>query len=175
MRIFETKRLVIKSLESKDQNNFIELLSDPRIIDPIPQLKLSEIQILEKFTESLNLKVSVLEKEKCACGIFEKGNPEMIELCLFLTNNLNEKELGYRFRVNNWGKGYGTETTKGMIDYYFNELNVEKVTADVNIENIGSVKILNKFMKPVGEFFNERDNCTDRRYEIDKNSWLHNC
>lgn len=73
--------------------------------------------------------------------------------------------------MNYWGKGYGTETTKGMLDYYFNVLNVDKVTAAITIENIGSVKILDKFMKPLREFFNERDNCIDRRYEIEKNNW----
>jgi len=45
-------------------------------------------------------------------------------------------------------------------------LQLEKITADVNIENIASAKILNKFFKPVREFFNENDNCTDRRYEL---------
>ena len=59
-----------------------------------------------------------------------------------------------------------------MLDYYFKEMKVEKVTADVNIANVGSVNILNKFMKPVRDFFNERDNCTDRRYELKKNNWL---
>lgn len=171
MKLFETERLIVKNLELEDRDFFEELLSDPKIIEPIPQPKFTENQILEKFSESLNVK-SVLEKERCACGIFEKENPEMIGLCLFLTNDENEKELGYRFRVKYWGKGYGTETTKGMIDYYFKELNIDKVTADVNIDNIGSVKILNKLMKPVREFFNERDNCTDRRYEINKNKWL---
>lgn len=96
----------------------------------------------------------------------------MIGLCLFLTNDENEKELGYRFRINYLGKGYGTETTKGMIDYYFNELHVKKVTADVNTENIGWVKILEKFINPVKEFFNEGRNCTVRSYEIEKNNRL---
>jgi len=30
-------------------------------------------------------------------------------------------------------------------------------------------------MEPVSEFFNERDNCTDRRYELFKNNWLQQC
>jgi hypothetical protein len=33
-------------------------------------------------------------------------------------------------------------------------------------ENITSAKILNKFLKPVREFFNNDDNCIDRRYEL---------
>jgi ribosomal-protein-alanine N-acetyltransferase len=57
----------------------------------------------------------------------------MIGLALFLINEEGEKELGYRFRVDYWRKGYGTETTKGMLEYYFQQMNVSKVTADVNI------------------------------------------
>ena len=87
-------------------------------------------------------------------------------------NEDGEKELGYRFRANYWGKGYGTETVKGMLEYYFLQMSVNKVTADVNITNVGSVKILEKFMTPVKEFFNQRDNCKERRYELEKNNWL---
>ena len=58
-----------------------------------------------------------------------------------------------------------------MLDYYFQQLNETKVTADVNVANTGSVKVLDKFMKPLREFYNERDNCTDRRYIIGKNDW----
>ena len=170
MKIFETERLIVKKLALENRDFFVELLSDPEIIDPIPQPEFNKNQILEKFSENLGLE-SISEKERCVCGIFEKENPEMIGLCLFLKNDENEKELGYRFRVKYWGKGYGTETVKGMINYYFNELNADKVTADVNIANYGSVKILNKFMKPVREFFNMRDNCVDRRYEVHKNNW----
>lgn len=174
MILFETERLIVKTLETEDENMFLELFSDPKILKLIPQLKIPEDQLLERFSRNLNLTESDLGRQKCDCGIFEKGNPEMIGLCSFLINDENEKEIGYRFRVAYWGKGYGTETTEAMIAYYFNVLHVDKVTADVDIVNVGSVKILNKFMKPVREFFNERDNCTDRRYQITRDQWLRN-
>ncbi|MCK0114877.1 GNAT family N-acetyltransferase [Gelidibacter sp. F63206] len=172
LEIFETKRLVVRGLKSRDKINYIELLSDPEIINPIPQARLSESQILDKFYDNLNLKWSDLSRSKYTCGIFEKGNPEMIGLCLFLTNDENDKELGYRFRSNYWGKGYGTEIAKGMIDHYFNSLNVDRVAADVNTKNIGSAKILEKFMKPMKEFFNQERHCRVRRYIIEKSDWI---
>jgi [ribosomal protein S5]-alanine N-acetyltransferase len=172
MKIFETERLIVRSLENADKKYFAELFTDPKILEPIPQKAFTESQITERFNKNLNLKSSDLNKKKCACGVFEKANSEMIGLALFLINENNEKELGYRFRTAYWGKGYGTELTKGMLEYYFNTMNIEKVTADVNIANNPSIKILNRFMKPVTEFFNERDNCTDRRYELEKNNWL---
>ena len=175
MKIFETERLIIRSLEKVDKIYFAELFTDPKILELIPQKAFTQDQITDRFKKSLNFKLSDLKDQKRACGIFEKEKSEMIGLVLFLINEDGEKELGYRFRTNFWGKGYGTETTKGMLEYYFQEMNVDKVMADVNIANIGSVKILNKFMEPVSEFFNERDNCTDRRYELFKNNWLQQC
>lgn len=172
MKIFETNRLVIKSFEQRDKDFFIELLSDPKIIDPVPQPKLSIEKIIAKFDASLNFSGKPIKNKENIWGVFEKQNIEMIGVCALLTNDENDWELGYRFRTNYWGKGYGTETTKGIIDFCFNHLNINKVAADVNIENSGSVKILNKFMNPVNEFFNENDNCTDRRYHIEKNNWL---
>ena len=100
--------------------------------------------------------------------MFEKGKEELIGLCAFLTNDESQRELGYRFRKKYWGKGYATEVTKNMIDYCFNVLDLELITADVNIENIASVKVLEKFFRPVKEFYNERDQCTDRRYLLRK-------
>jgi ribosomal-protein-alanine N-acetyltransferase len=168
MRLFETERLEIRGLKSDDKEHFSELFTDPKVLELIPQKAFSEDKITTIFNKSLSFDLSDLNNQKCACGIYEKGHTELIGLALFLINDDDEKELGYRFRVNYWGKGYGTETTKGMLEYYFKQMNVSKVTADVNIANLGSVKILEKFMKPVREFFNERDNCTDRRYELEK-------
>jgi len=172
MIIFETERLIIKRVEIGDKKYFAELFTDPRIIEPIPQKAFTESQITDRFNKSLNFELSNLSKFKCSCGIYEKGNPKMIGLALFLLNDDNGDELGYRFRADYWGKGYGSETTKGMLEFYFNVLNTEIVTADVNLANLASVKILDKFMTLVKEFFNERDNCTDRRYELKKKNWL---
>lgn len=172
MKIFETERLEIRRLKNIDREHFAELFTDPKVLELIPQTAFTENQITDIFNKSLNLKLNDLNDQKCVFGIFKKGETELIGLALFLINDENEKELGYRFREKYWGQGYGTETTKGMLEYYFQQMNVSKVTADVNIANVGSVKILDKFMKPVSEFFNESDNCTDRRYELEKNNWL---
>lgn len=172
MKIFETERLIVKSLEIADKAFFAELFTNRKILELIPQKPFTEYQIRDRFNKNLNLELSDLNKRKCTCGVFEKGNSKMVGLALFLINENNEKELGYRFRTDYWRKGYGTELIKGMLEYYFNKMNTEKVTADVNIANVASVKILERFMEPVIEFFNERDNCTDRRYELEKNNWL---
>lgn len=173
MTIFETERLIIKSIEPSDKKYFTELFTDPKILELIPQIAYSNDEIDNRFDKSLNLNLKDLKTEKRTCGIFEKGNSEMIGLCLFLINDKKDNELGYRFRSEYWGKGYGTEVTKGQLDFYFNVLKVEKVTAEVNIANVGSLKILNKFMIPLKDFFDEQHNFNARSYELDKKNWLH--
>lgn len=73
MKIFETERLIIKSLEIVDEEYFVELFTDPKILELIPQKAFTESQITDRFNKSLNLELSDLNKQKCACGIFEKG------------------------------------------------------------------------------------------------------
>ncbi len=166
MIIFQTARLDIRTFQLADKAYFVELVTKAEIIAPVPQSPMPVELIEEKFARAINPKGSILENEKSIWAVCEKGRKEVIGLCALLTNDENDRELGYRFRVEYWGNGYGTEVTKGLIDFCFQDLKLEKITADVNIENIASAKILNKFLKPVREFFNEEDNCTDRRYEL---------
>lgn len=168
MVIFDTERLRIKELEEKDREFFIELLSAPEIIELIPQAKWSVDEILVKFKDFTNYPKDPLLKEKVIWGVYEEDMTELIGLCAFLTNDENQREIAYRFRKKYWGKGYGTEVTRHMIDYCFNQLGLDLITADVNIENLASVSILEKFFKPVKEFYNETDKCTDRRYKLKK-------
>ena len=172
MNIAVTQRLSIRRLESQDREYFAELFTDPRVLECIPQKAFNENQIEERFNKSIKLEMNDLHKEKCTVGIYEKGKSELIGLALFLRNEENEMELGYRFRSDYWGKGYGTEITQAMLEFYFNTLKALKVTADVNLANHASVRILDKYMTPVKEFFNERDQCIDRRYELKNSQWL---
>jgi RimJ/RimL family protein N-acetyltransferase len=168
---FKTNRLDVREMNKDDFNFFIELLSAPEIIAPIPQIKWSDEKIKTKFIDFTNYASDPLEKKEVIWGVYEKGKNELIGLCAFLTNDENHREVGYRFRQKYWRIGYGTELTKHMIDYCFYDLGLNTLTADVNTENIGSVKILEKFFTPEKEFYNENDKCTDRRYILKKENW----
>jgi len=171
MKIFETKRLIVNSLKKKDKEIFIELLSDPKIIDPASHQKTDMNEVMRKFELNLKLGTIPLKNRDNIWGVFEKKNSTMIGIVALLTNNKGDWELGYRYRLKHWGHGFGTELANGMVKYCFNDLRFEKVTADVDIKNIASVKILEKIMVPTIEFNNEEDRCRDRRYEIKRKNW----
>ena len=170
MIIFETDRLSVRQLQSTDKDLFTELVSAPEIIEPIPHAPWSLDKISSQFDEFRSYSLPIEKSERVIWGVYEKGSIELIGLCGLLTNDENNREIGYRFRKRYWGKGYGTEVTRYMIRYCFNELKIELLTADVNVTNVASVKILDRFFTPVREFYNKKDKCTDRRYELDRSN-----
>ncbi|MFT6983392.1 MAG: RimJ/RimL family protein N-acetyltransferase [Crocinitomicaceae bacterium] len=159
--MFSTNRLHVRPLQYSDSDNFFDMMSNPNVMNPIPQ----EVKTREESDANLQ-KLIQDPKEKTVWAVCEKDDNELIGLCALLVNDEGQDEIGYRLREQYWRQGYGTEITAGLIDYCFQELNFSLLTADVNIENIPSVKILEKFMKPVREFYNENDQCTDRRYKV---------
>jgi ribosomal-protein-alanine N-acetyltransferase len=171
MLVFKTERLEIREMQARDLDYFIELLSAPEIINPIPQPKWNRIEILDRFADFSNYSSDPLSKEKVIWGVYEGAEKELIGLCALLTNDEHQREIGYRFRPKYWGLGYATELTHSLITHCFARLGLSLVTADVNVTNFASVKILEKFFHPVREFRNQRDNCTDRRYLLTVESW----
>ncbi len=51
-----------------------------------------------------------------------------------------------------WGKGFATEAAKHTLDYGFIKLNLKLITGRAHIENIASIKVLEKIgMQFIGE------------------------
>ncbi len=164
--IFQTERLFVKPIKEINRAEFTELLTAKEIIEAIPQEKPSNEDLESKFQKAITFNGDILKNNRSILGVFEQGKDELIGLVAFLTNNEGDRGLGYRFREKFWNKGYATEITKEMITFSFSELKLNKITADVWSQNVASNKVLSKFLKPVKEFYNEDDDCTDRRYEL---------
>ncbi len=168
--IFETDRLIVRKLRESDQSAYFDMMGNPNVMNPIPRDVMTKEESNEHLDKFLNTELKTSDTKVWAIEVKE-GN-EFIGLCAFLKNNENDDEIGYRLREKYWGVGYGTEITKGLIDYGFKQLNADLITADVYVDNIRSVKILEKFFKRDIEFFNTEDKCIDRRYKLTRKEWL---
>jgi RimJ/RimL family protein N-acetyltransferase len=58
--------------------------------------------------------------------------------------NQSDIEIGYRLHKDFWGKGYGTELVKALINWGFEHLSVNKLVAVINPDNIRSRRVLEK-------------------------------
>lgn len=167
--LFQTERLCARPLHGSDEVPFFELMGNPNVMNLIPQKPFKEEESFSKLKELIVLEKTSPTKIWALC---EKGKNDLIGICGVLKNNHNEDEIAYRIIERFWGKGYGTEITKGLIDFCFTQMGSELVTADVWVENVRSIKILEKFFAVQKEFFNAEDNCVDRRYVVKRGDWL---
>ncbi|BDD10828.1 hypothetical protein FUAX_32600 [Fulvitalea axinellae] len=170
MTIFTTERLAARELMPADADHYFDMMGNPNVMNPIPREVMSREESDAHLENFLNTDMSQTDTKVWAIEI--KDGKEFIGLCAFLKNDENEDEIGYRLREKYWRRGLGTEITRGLIEFGFGKMGMEKITADVDTRNLNSVKILEKFMSPAKEFFNDSDDCVDRRYELFRADWL---
>lgn len=53
-------------------------------------------------------------------------------------------EIGYALNPEFWGNGYMLETMNRLIDFGFNNLKIHSIEANVNQENLSSIRLLEK-------------------------------
>lgn len=64
---------------------------------------------------------------------------------LKLSNNKHKKaEVWYKIHPDYWRKGFASESLNCVLDFAFNKLNLHRVEAGCAIENVGSIKVLEK-------------------------------
>ena len=145
MTIFiETDRLLIREIHPNDIDGLLDIYRDFRNLRFIPNSNLNWT------SEKLNEKYSkIIQDYKNGFGIFAvqlKDNGQIIgEAGLFNSfNELNHLELGYILDNKFWRKGYGSEICSSLIDYGFNTLNLDKITARMFKGNIASIRLSEK-------------------------------
>jgi [ribosomal protein S5]-alanine N-acetyltransferase len=160
--IFETQRLLLRRFTEDDTTLILQLNSDPEI------LKYLHEPLLETEERAKEILINnILPQYKNNLGrwaVHTKDNMEFIGWCgLKHRPELGEIDLGYRFFQKAWGKGYATEAAQHTLDHGFRVLNLRLITGRAHIENIASVKVLEKIgMHFIGE--GVVDNCPVRTY-----------
>lgn len=139
--VFQSERLFFREFTEDDVHALFDLNSNPNVIkyvhEPVPTLE-STGDALQNI---------ILPQYKLyghgRWAVHLKSNNEFIGWCgLKHIKELNEIDLGYRFKEDYWGKGYATEAAKATIDYGFNRLHLKKIIAKALPENIGSLKVM---------------------------------
>lgn len=164
-----TDRLTLRRLQETDREAYFDMMSNPKVMNPIPMPVMSRVESDTNFEKHKLADFNVSDKIILAAVI--KTSKEFIGVAAYLTNDEGDPEIGYRLREQFWNKGYGTEIARNLIDYGFREMKYDIITADCNSSNLGSVKILEKTMRFSHEYWSENYQCFDRRYVISFEEW----
>lgn len=60
------------------------------------------------------------------------------------TKKYRRGEVWYKLHLDHWGKGFGTEALNRVLDFGFDDLNLHRMQAGCAVDNIGSIKVLEK-------------------------------
>lgn len=148
----ETKRLLIRSFKMSDGPRVKDLAGDSAIADttlniPHPY----ENGMAEEWISTHEVKFKAGEMVNSA--IILKSIDTLIGAIGLLSINLRFKraELGYWVAKEYWNQGYCTEAAKIMLEYGFQKLNLNKITATHITRNPSSGKVMEKIgMKKEG-------------------------
>ncbi|MFS8083647.1 MAG: GNAT family N-acetyltransferase [Ginsengibacter sp.] len=59
-------------------------------------------------------------------------------------SNYRSAEVWYKINPKHWSKGYATEALSGVLNFAFNDLKLHRIEAGCAVENIASIKVLEK-------------------------------
>lgn len=160
--IFETNNLLLRQFAEDDAPLILSLNSDPEIVKYVHEPTLKTLEQAEKILQDI-----ILPQYKNNLGrwaIHTKSDMDFIGWCgLKYRPELDEIDLGYRLMQKAWGKGFATEAAQHSLEHGFAKLNLEIITGRAHIENLASIKVLEKIgMNFIGEGI--VDDCPVRTY-----------
>lgn len=144
MPTLETHRLVLRKLTVRDAEDVYEYSSDPEV----PRFLTWNVHDSLKYTKKyLKFLVSKYKSgEYLDWGIALKKTGKIIGTCGFTSVDAsnNKGEVGYVLNREYWNQGYATEAVKRVLEYGFNELELNRLEARVMEGNQDSVRVLTK-------------------------------
>lgn len=160
--ILQTPRLILRQFTEADAHLILSLNRDPEIVKYLHEPSLTTVEQAEKILQDI-----ILPQYKNNLGrwaIHTKENTDFIGWCgLKYRPELDEIDLGYRLMQKTWGKGFATEAAQHSLEHGFNKLNLKLITGRAHIENLASIKVLEKIgMDFMGEGI--VDDCPVRTY-----------
>jgi RimJ/RimL family protein N-acetyltransferase len=136
--VLETERLLLRRPTLADVKAITRLANDRRIAEntrrlPHPYSEDHAIEFVRKAASDNRGTVFLIENNFAPFGVvgIDWREPDA-------------PELGYWLGVEHWGQGFGTEAARAVIDFTFEEFEVEHLVAGARVTNPSSRNILEK-------------------------------
>lgn len=142
--VIETKRLVLKKVNTSDSAFFLKLLNSPKWVEYIGDKGVNNLEdssnyILNSLTSSY---------DKLGYGLYKmclKEDNLSIGICGFIKREyLQKADIGFAVLPKYEGLGYTTEAALATIEFGKNQLGFDEILAITNEENTSSQKLLLK-------------------------------
>ena len=141
----QTERLILRKLSLDDAEEIFFLRSDENINKYIDRPRATSINDAYNFINKTNQ--SVDNNELVDWAITIKDDSRLIgSICLWNLNEVeNKAEVGYELIPRYQGKGIAKEALSKIIEFGFDNVQLNKIEAYTHKENLSSTKLLEKF------------------------------
>lgn len=141
MKKLETDRLILREFLNTDLDDFFEYAKRPDVGPnagwPAHKTKDETTRILKMFIEEKDVWAIVDKSSNKAIGSYGLHDDRR-------RNNSKSKMIGYVLSDEFWGKGYATEATRRVLEYAFNELDVNLISVYHFAFNERSKRVIEK-------------------------------
>ena len=136
--VLETERLTLRKPTLADVKAISRLANDRRIAEntrrlPHPYLEDHAVEFVRTLADDPRETVFLIENNFVPIGMVGVDWSES-----------DAPELGYWLGVAHWGQGFGTEAARAVIDFTFEEFDVEQLISGARVTNPASRNILEK-------------------------------
>ena len=144
MKLFETKRLLVRQLSQQDTPELTEILSDPEVMkysiggvcDECATRKFVD-WCIECYSSKGVGPWALIEKEACSLVGFCGVSPELV-------GGVEEMNLGYRLATKFWNRGLATEAVRSVLKYCFDWRSLQSVVAIIEPGHTASFHVVEK-------------------------------
>ncbi|MBD1869082.1 GNAT family N-acetyltransferase [Leptolyngbya sp. FACHB-671] len=140
----ETENLILRQIQLSDAEAVFKIFSDASVTkyhDLDTATRLDQAQFL------INRRAELFKSgQRIRWGIACKTNDVIIGSCGYSSwvKNSFRAEIGYELAKIHWQKGIMTEALRAMINFGFQEMGLNRIEARVMLENIASIRLLEK-------------------------------
>jgi RimJ/RimL family protein N-acetyltransferase len=137
----ETDRLTIRSFVESDIPEYAAIVADPAVTrffgDGSPHTYEEATAYVERCIRSES------ETGIARYAVILRETGELIGFCGFKREH-DHIDFGWRYARRAWGNGYATEAAAAVLDYGVNALKLSDIVARSAVENVGSVRVMEK-------------------------------
>ncbi len=168
----KTNRLILRQLKEEDNHKIFLLRSDDRVNRYIDRTKPKDIAETSDFILKINN--GIKQNEWIYWAITLKDNPILIgTICLWnFSEDKTGAELGYELDPAFQGKGIMSETLKKIIEFGFQEIELDAIDAYTHKNNNNSTILLQKHNFKLDEKRKDKENSDNIIFMLTKQNWI---
>lgn len=140
----ETERLLIRDHVPEDLEGLFRLLSDPKAMRFIPDLRVADLDGARANLRVAMEEVARPDRAKFFFAMVEKASGAYVGEIGFTREDMGAAELGYFILEPFWGRGLVTEAARRVARFAFEEAGIQRIRIGCYQANAGSERTMVK-------------------------------